>query len=133
MCDDLFDGVLDFEAKMYEEGVKEGEEEGTQKVRNLSLKEGENYGKDIGNHIGYYQHVISMMEKFRPEKFENSNSRISRITTKLRKLISQLDISNCYEPTFETEMGEIRKNFKQFLSLMKVKGADDDPSKALEF
>lgn len=130
MCDDLFDGVLELESQMYNQGVEEGNIEGDERQKLGSIEEGKKYGLQIGNHLGYYKEIINMMIKF---KIKGENSRAVKLGIKLLKVIENVDISECYEEDFEKKMNKIREDFKKFLSLLKVKSKSDNPQDQMEF
>lgn len=130
--DEIFNGVHSLEMEMYQEGFKDGEVEGIKKSKETSVKEGKSYGKQVGNHIGYYKTILDILRKYKPSKFE-SNSRIKKLDEKLTKILSEVDITLCYEEHFEKDQKKIQKWFKQLLSIAKIKSQSDDPKEQVEF
>ena len=130
---DILDGIVDFEQQMYEQGVEKGSEIGKKEQKKASINEGKKYGKQIGNHLGYYSSIISLFISHKPEYFHNPNSRPSRTVKKLQKLISEADITKCYDQNFEKSMNRIKSEFKKLLSLLKVQSQDDSKQSEFEF
>lgn len=130
--DDVFGGVHDMEMNMYQEGFNNGEIEGIKKSKEKSTTEGFAYGKQIGNHMGYYVRILKILKEGKPEKFEN-NERLMKVYIKLEKALAAVDIKECYEDHFAKDQNKIKKWFQQILSMIKVKSKSDDPKDEIAF